>query len=73
MPYVIIQGCDVKMDFMDVNQVVLFLIFFIPGFISLKVYDLFIPSERRDFSKSFFEALDSRINPPQNSSNNEDP
>lgn len=46
-----------KMDFTDINQVVLFLIFFIPGFISLKVYDLFIPSERRDFSKSFFDAV----------------
>ena len=45
------------MNFTDVNQVVLFLIFFIPGFISLKVYDLFIPSERRDFSKSFFDAV----------------
>ena len=31
----------------------LFLVFFVPGFISLKVYDLFIPSERRDFSKSY--------------------
>jgi len=35
----------------------LFVIFFIPGFISLKVYDLFIPGEQRDFSKSFFDAV----------------
>jgi hypothetical protein len=28
------------------------LIFFIPGFITLKVYDLLIPGEVRDFSKS---------------------
>jgi len=34
-----------------------FLIFFIPGFISLKVYDLLIPGERRDFAKSFFDAM----------------
>jgi len=34
-----------------------FLIFFIPGFVSLKVYDSLVPSERRDFSKSFFEAI----------------
>ena len=35
----------------------LFLILFIPGFISLKVYDLLIPSERRDFTKSLFDAM----------------
>jgi hypothetical protein len=35
----------------------LFLIFFVPGFISLKVYDLLIPSEARDFTKSFFDAI----------------
>jgi hypothetical protein len=35
----------------------LFLIFFVPGFISLKVYDLFIPAERRDFSKSLYDAV----------------
>jgi hypothetical protein len=35
----------------------LFLVFFVPGFISLKIYDLFVPSERRDFSKSLFDAV----------------
>jgi len=35
----------------------LILIFFVPGFISMKVYDLLIPSEKRDFSKSLFEAI----------------
>ena len=35
----------------------LFLIFFIPGFITLKVYDLLIPGEPRDFSKSLFDAV----------------
>lgn len=35
----------------------LFLIFFIPGFIALKVYDLLIPGEQRDFSKSLFDAV----------------
>jgi hypothetical protein len=35
----------------------LFLIFFIPGFITLKVYDLFVPGEQRDFSKSLFDAI----------------
>jgi hypothetical protein len=35
----------------------LFLLFFVPGFISLKTYDLFVPGERRDFSKSIYEAV----------------
>jgi len=35
----------------------LFLIFFVPGFISLKVYDLLIPGETRDFTKSVFDAI----------------
>jgi Family of unknown function (DUF6338) len=35
----------------------LFLIFFIPGFVTLKVYDLLIPGEQRDFSKSLFDAV----------------
>lgn len=34
-----------------------FLFLFIPGFISLKVYDLFVPNERRDFSKSIVEVI----------------
>jgi hypothetical protein len=35
----------------------LFLVFFVPGFISITVYDALIPGERRDFSKSIFEAI----------------
>jgi len=35
----------------------LFLIFFVPGFVALKVYDLLVASERRDFSKSAFDAV----------------
>ena len=34
-----------------------FLFLFIPGFISLKIYDLFVPNERRDFSKSIVEVI----------------
>ena len=45
------------MDIWQVDKLVLFLAFFIPGFISLKVYDLLVPGERRDFSKSFPEAV----------------
>lgn len=33
------------------------LLFFVPGFVSMKIYDLFIPSPRRDFSKSFLDAI----------------
>ena len=40
----------------DSGSLSLFLIFFVPGFVALKVYDLFVPSERRDFSKSIYDA-----------------
>lgn len=33
------------------------LVFFIPGFVSLKVYDLIIPKVKRDFSKDYYEAI----------------
>lgn len=45
------------MNIWEPNKLLLFLIFFIPGFISLKIYDLIIPGERRDFSKSLLEVL----------------
>lgn len=45
------------MNIWELNKLLLFLIFFIPGFISLKIYDLIIPGERRDFSKSLLEVL----------------
>jgi hypothetical protein len=45
------------MEIWEVDKLVLFLVFFIPGFVSLKVYDLFIPVEQRDFSKSVFEVV----------------
>jgi hypothetical protein len=45
------------MDIWSSDKLVLFLIFFIPGFISIKIYDLIIPGERRDFSKSILEAV----------------
>jgi hypothetical protein len=35
----------------------LIFIFFVPGFISIKVYDLLVPTEKRDFSKDMFEAI----------------
>jgi len=45
------------MDIWNVDKLALFLVFFLPGFISLKIYDLMVPREPRDFSKSLFEAI----------------
>lgn len=45
------------MDIWQMDKLVLFLVFFIPGFISIKIYDLLVPSERRDFSKSLLEVI----------------
>lgn len=45
------------MDIWQVDKLVLFLILFIPGFISIKIYDLLIPGEKRDFTKSLFEVI----------------
>jgi hypothetical protein len=45
------------MDIWNVDKLALFLIFFLPGFISMKVYDLMVPAEPRDFTKSLFEAI----------------
>ena len=39
------------------EKLVLFLLFFVPGFISMKVYQHFVSVERIDFSKSLYEAI----------------
>ncbi|MCL4394347.1 MAG: DUF6338 family protein [Chloroflexi bacterium] len=36
---------------------ILFLGFFVPGFLMIRVYDLLVATERRDFSKSVFDAV----------------
>ncbi|MBN2287445.1 MAG: hypothetical protein JXI43_13420 [Tissierellales bacterium] len=41
----------------DVNNLIFFILFFVPGFISIKIYDFLVLGERRDFSKSFAEAI----------------
>lgn len=41
----------------EIDKLSLFLIFFIPGFISIKVFSLMVPTERRDFSKSVLEVI----------------
>jgi len=45
------------MDIWQIDKLVLFLIVFMPGFISIKIYDLLVPAERRDFSSSIFEVV----------------
>ena len=45
------------MDIWNADKLTLFLIFVLPGFISIKIYDLMVPGERRDFSKSLLEAV----------------
>ena len=48
---------NLLMDIWQIDKIILFLIFLVPGFISLRVYDLLVPSKRRDFSKSLFEVI----------------
>lgn len=43
--------------FEGTQTLTLFLFFFLPGFVSLKVYDSLVLSERRDFSKSIYEVV----------------
>ena len=44
-------------DIWTADKLELFLVFFLPGFISLKIFDLIVPNPRRDFSKSLLEAI----------------
>ena len=39
------------------DELLLFLLFFVPGFISIKVYDLRVPAERRNFQSTLAEAI----------------
>ena len=45
------------MDIWDTSKLTIFLVFFIPGFIAIQVYSLLVPSDQRDFSKQFPEAI----------------
>ena len=45
------------MDIWNVEKILLFLVFILPGFISLIIYDYLIPSAKRDFSKSVIEIV----------------
>lgn len=45
------------MDIWSADKLALFLIFFLPGFISMKMYDLMVPGAPKEASKSFLEAV----------------
>lgn len=39
------------------KDIPLFMLFFMPGFISIKIYDMLVPNESRDFSKAIYEVV----------------
>lgn len=45
------------MGFLLPKQLIFLLIFFLPGFVILKTYDLLVPNDQRDFSKQFLDAI----------------
>ena len=45
------------METFSINSLLAFVLFFIPGFISIKVYDLLIAGERRNFSVNTIEVM----------------
>ena len=45
------------MNIWDTDKLILFIAFFIPGFISIKVYELFIPSEKKNAQHVILDAV----------------
>lgn len=45
------------MDIFTFNKFIAFALLFLPGFVSIKIYDLVIANEPRDFSKSLLEVI----------------
>jgi hypothetical protein len=45
------------MNIFSINSLLLFVIFFVPGFVSIKIHDLLIASENRNFSESMLEVI----------------
>ncbi|WP_022667316.1 DUF6338 family protein [Desulfospira joergensenii] len=45
------------MNIWEPDKILLFLVFFIPGFVSIKVYELIVASKSRNFSTSIPEAV----------------
>ena len=46
-----------KMNIWEPEKIILFLALFMPGFISIKVYELIVATKHREFSKSILEAI----------------
>jgi len=45
------------MDIWEIDKAFLFIVLILPGFISVKVYDLIVAGDKRDFSKSIIESI----------------
>ena len=45
------------MNIWELDKLIIFIIFIIPGFISIKTYKLLYPSEKQESSKQIIEAL----------------
>jgi hypothetical protein len=45
------------MEAIDVHTLPLFVVLIVPGFIAVKIYDLLVPSERRDWSGHLMEVM----------------
>jgi hypothetical protein len=45
------------MELLTIDKLVLFLFFFVPGFLALKFYQIVFADEKVDFSKSLYEAI----------------
>ena len=45
------------MNIWEIDKIFLFIVLVLPGFISIKVYDLIVAGDKRDFSKSIVESV----------------
>ena len=45
------------MELLSIDKLILFLFFFVPGFLALKFYQILFADEKVDFSKSLYEAV----------------
>lgn len=45
------------MNIWELDKLVIFIAFVIPGFISIKVYDLFVPTDRKEIGKYLIDAV----------------
>jgi hypothetical protein len=45
------------MDYLDNDKIFIFILLFLPGFLSVKVYSLIVADEKYDFSKNLLEIV----------------